>query len=92
MKKIILGKSEYELVRNEKNAFDQEETQSLFTDYFEPFDYVFGDYAYDKLRLKGFNEKENKEFRKINDIQGLDDYIKNYCSYGAKYFLLKKLK
>ena len=29
---------------------------------------------------------------KINDIKYMDDYIKNYCSYGSKIFLLKKVR
>ena len=29
---------------------------------------------------------------KVNDIKTLDDYIENYCAYGAKWFLLKKIK
>jgi hypothetical protein len=29
---------------------------------------------------------------KINDIKTLEDYIANYCSYGAKHFLIKKVK
>ena len=28
----------------------------------------------------------------INDYSKLDDYIKNSCAYGCKYFLLKKVK
>ena len=70
------------------NVFDLEEVKSYMTEYFDKFDYVFGDYAYEKLRLKGFKDKGNK----VNDIKYLDDYIKNYCAYGAKYFLLKKIK
>ncbi len=94
MKKIILNEHEYDLVKNEHNAFNLEEIMEKCRDidYFEPFDYIFGDYAYDKLRLKGFYDKNNKKVSKINNIEGLDDYIKNYCSYGAKYFLLKKIK
>ena len=45
-----------------------------------------------KVRLKGFNDSKNKNAKKINDIKYLDDYITNYCSLGAKVFLIKKLK
>ena len=84
-KKYEINGNLYEL---EKNVFDLEEVKSYMTEYFDKFDYVFGDYAYEKLRLKGFKDKGNK----VNDIKYLDDYIKNYCAYGAKYFLLKKIK
>ena len=51
-----------------------------------------GDFAYDKVRLKGYYNSDNKMAKKINDIKYLDDYIENYCSYGARIFLLKKIK
>lgn len=88
MKKYEINGFEYELIRDVSNSFDLEEVRSFMTEYFNDFDYVFGDYAYDRLRLKGFKDKGND----VNDIKKLDDYIKNYCAYGAKYFLLKKLK
>ena len=62
------------------------------TDYFDPYDYIFGDYAYEKVRLKGFYEANHKKVTDINNIKNLDSYIKDYCSYGAKYFLIKKIK
>ena len=55
------------------------------TDYFEPYDYIFGDYAYEKVRLKGFYESNNKNANKINDIKSLDDYIFRVKEYiGGK--------
>ena len=92
MKNIILNEKEYEVVFNDKDCLNVEELKEKYTDYFEGFDYVFGDYAYEKLRLKGFYESNNKKASKINDIKYLDDYKKNYCSYGARTFLIKKVK
>ncbi len=92
MKNIILNEKEYEVVSNDKDCLNVEELKEKYTDYFEGFDYVFGDYAYEKLRLKGFYESNNKKASKINDIKYLDDYKKNYCSYGARTFLIKKVK
>lgn len=94
MKKIEIeiDNKVYELIKNEKDCFSLDEFQEKVTDYFYEFDYIFGDYAYDKLRLKGYYDSKNKKVKDINNIDYLDDYIKNYCVYGAKYFLLKKLK
>ncbi len=92
MKKYEINDKEYELIKDNGNCFDLEEVKSFMTEYFDNFDYIFGDYAYDRLRLKGFNDKESKSYNKVNDIKKLDDYIENYCAYGAKYFLLKKIK
>lgn len=92
MKKIVINKINYELVNDNDRVFDEEVFLEKVTDYFEPYDYIFGDYAYDKLRLKGFYESTNKNVKKINDIKNLDNYIENYCAYGARWFLLKKVK
>ncbi len=92
MKKVTLNNIEYDIIQNERECFDKEQVESLLTDYFEEYDYVFGDFAYDKLRLKGFNDKDNDKVNKINTIEGLDKHIKEHCAYGARYFLLKKVK
>ena len=90
MKNIEINNIKYELIENEKECFNEIELKEKFTDYFEPYDYIFGDYAYDKLRLKGFYESNSKNVTEINDIKYLNDYKNNYCSYGEKTFLLKK--
>jgi uncharacterized protein YutD len=89
---IIINENKYNLDRNIKEAFNLDELKTKMTDYFDSFDYVLGDYAYGKLRLKGFNDKDNKNFKSYNDINGLDEYIKNNCAYGCRYFLISKVK
>ena len=92
MKKITINDKEYEVVENYNDAIDVELLQEKITDYFDRFDYIFGDYSYEKVRLKGFFESKNKEAKPLNDIKNLNDYKKNYCSFGAKTFLIKKIK
>ncbi len=89
---IKLGNDNYEIVENKNNCLDKEMLESKYTDYFEPFDYILGDYAYNKLRLKGFCEKNNERYNKINDIATKDNYIKELCAYHCNYFLLHKVK
>lgn len=88
--KVIINNIPYDVVKNYRNAFDKQEVENIITDYFEDYDYILGDIAYNKLRLKGFCDKKNKLYNEINDINLLDDYIKNNCAYDCKYFLLKK--
>lgn len=92
MKTIVLENNEYELVKDYKDSFREDEIKEKYTDYFEPFDYILADYAYDKLRLKGFYEDDNVESNEINKISGMDNYLNNYCAYNCGYFLLKKIK
>ena len=84
--------NKYELIENYKEGFDKEAFIEKYTEYFEPYDYIIGDWSYGKLRLKGFCTRLNKMCNKINDIKFKDDYIKNLCSYECKYFVLEKKK
>lgn len=92
MKRITLEDKDYDLIEEKGNCFDIEETKKLFTDYFYDYDYIIGDYAYNKLRLKGFCEKGNKKLNKINDFSIKNKYIEEQCAYNCKYFVLKKVK
>ena len=92
MKKYKYNDIDYEIMKDYKNGFEDEPTKEKLTDYFINYDYILGDWSYGKLRLKGFNDKDNKEFRPINDIDKVDEYIKNHCSYECRYFILKKIK
>lgn len=88
--KIILNDIEYTVSMNYRDGFDQESIQEKATDYFNEFDYIFGDWAYGKVRLKGFYKSDNKKVKPMNDIKYLDKYIKNNCAYDCRYFLLEK--
>jgi len=91
MKNIKIKDKEKDIIEDVGECINISEIEYLYTDYFDDYDYICGDYSYDKLRLKGFNEKTNKNFNKVNDIATYDKYIEDLCSYKAKHFLLKKL-
>lgn len=89
---IEINNIKYNLLENYKDGFDIEAVKEKYTDYFEPYDFIIGDWSYGKLRLKGFCNRINKMCNKINDIKFKDNYIKDLCSYECKYFVLEKLK
>ena len=91
-KKIILENIEYEIIENKNDCLNISELTEKYTDYFEPYDYILGDYAYGKIRLKGFCDRNNKKVNNINDIRGKDLYLNNQCAYHCNYFLIKKIK
>ena len=91
-KEIILENIRYTILENKNDCLNIEELKNLFTDYFYDYDYILGDYAYNKLRLKGFCDKKNKKFNNINDINTKDKYLKDLCAYECNYFLIKKTK
>lgn len=90
--KVILNDREYEVIKDYKEAFNKEDLDNLYTEFFKDYDYILGDYAYSKLRLKGFCDKDNSLCNSINDYEGIDKYIKEECAYECKYFILKKIE
>lgn len=92
MLKIIIEGNCYELIKNYKEAFQEEMFRERYTSYFEPYDYIVGDIAYNKLRLKGFYDEKNKKVKAINNYSNLEIYLKENCAVDCKYFILKKEK
>ena len=92
MKKVVVNDMEYEVIVNHREAFDEEDFLSKCTDYFYDYDYIVGDIAYSKLRLKGFYDEKNKKATEINNFKNKDNYLKEYCACDCKYFIVKKVK
>lgn len=92
MKQITINKVPYNIIKDDNNIINVDELSEMITEYFEPFDYIVGDIAYSHLRLKGFNKKDNPQFKPLNDYSKVDEYIKNKCAYGCKYFIIGKVK
>ena len=67
MEIITINNKKYQVINNYRDAINIEEIESKLTDYFDNFDYIVGDIAYGKLRLKGFNDKTNKNFKEFNN-------------------------
>lgn len=88
---ITLNECDYEIIKNYRDALNKEELESKFTDYFYGYDYVVGDIAYNKLRLKGFYDSKNKKAKKLNDYKFVDDYLKKNCANDCRHFIIKKL-
>lgn len=89
---ITIDKNSYELIKNYKEAFQEEIFKERYTSYFESYDYIVGDIAYNKLRLKGFYDKKNKKVNSINNYSNLEIYLKENCAVDCKYFILKKVE
>ena len=51
MKEVKVRNFKYEIIKNIDSCLNIEELNEKVTDYFDSFDYIFGDYSYDKLRL-----------------------------------------
>ncbi len=91
MKNIVVDNNEYELIKNYREAFDLDNFILYYTDYFYDYDYIVGDIAYGKLRLKGFYDNNNKKVKSINNYDYVNKYLEEDCAFDCKYFILKKI-
>lgn len=88
---ITINNKEYELIKNYRDGFDEKEFLDKCTDYFYDYDYIIGDIAYGKLRLKGFYDEKNKKVKKINNYKFKDKYLTENCANDCRYFIVKRI-
>lgn len=91
-KEIKINNFNYKVLEIQKDSLDIDVLKEKVTDYFDNFDYIVGDWAYGKLRLKGFYKSNNKNCKPYNDYSSVKDYLKKYCAFGCGYFILEKIK
>lgn len=91
MKEITINGKKYEIIEEYKDAIILETIEELATDYFDDFDYIVGDWAYGKLRLKGFYDSLNSKTNSSNDIKNFKKYLEEKCAYGCKWFKIKRI-
>ncbi len=81
----------YEVLKDEREAFNEEAFRGRFIDVLSRYDYIVGDWGYNQLSAKrGFLMTEIKRQRMMTKISTLQDYLHEYCNFGCAYFCLKK--
>jgi len=88
---IQIGGRTYELVHERKNAWNPEAFKERYSDVLDRYDYIIGDWGYDKLRLKGFFRENHPKASKDTAFSFMSDYINEYCNFGCAYFVLRKI-
>lgn len=89
---IQIGGKNYELIQNYKDAWDLEAFRQRYSEVLDRYDYIIGDWGYEKLRLKGFLRDNHPKVNRDTAYSGITDYINEYCNFGCKYFVLQKVK
>jgi uncharacterized protein YutD len=82
----------FELVKEERNGFNEEAFKERYSDILNKYDFIVGDWGYNQLRLRGFFDDQNQKASFDTKISTLDEYIFEYCNFGCAYFVLKKVK
>lgn len=91
MESFRIGSSVFELIRDVRGAFALEAFRARYLDYLDKYDYIVGDWAYGQLRLKGFYAEHKKNTPPEQRIDALDQYIQEYCHFGCKYFVVRRI-
>jgi uncharacterized protein YutD len=90
-KKININDINYEIIENYREAIDLDVLKEALTDYFYDYTYIVGDWSYNKLRLKGFYDSNDKRCNHYNNVLNVKYYVENNCAYGCKWFEIKKI-
>lgn len=88
---IKINEKKYKVINDYGDTLGLLDLNQIVTDYYDNYDFLVGDWAYGKVRIKGFYNSDRKNKKIYNDIAGLDDYLKNNCAYGCKYFVLERI-
>ena len=75
----------YSLEHDDGKIFDYDLVKELVTDYFISYDYILFDMAYNKLRLKGFCDRDNKKYR----MYDIDFWTRQGCLVAENMVILK---
>ncbi|TXC91193.1 DUF1027 domain-containing protein [Metabacillus litoralis] len=89
---IVVQNQNFELIREEKDGFNEEAFKERYSDILNKYDFIVGDWGYSQLRLRGFFDDQNQKATYDTKISTLDEYIYEYCNFGCAYFVLKKVK
>lgn len=81
----------YELVYNEREAFDANAFADRFSMVLAKYDYIVGDLGYGQLRLRGFYADDRPKVAPDRRIQTLQDYLYENCNFGCPYFVVHNL-
>lgn len=89
---ITISGAKYEIIKDYRDAFDAEQLSDRYSPILEKYDYIVADWGYEQLRLKGFYANNNRKVAPDKKISHLEDYLFEYCNFGASYFVLERLE
>ena len=87
---IQINEQIYHVATNYREGFDFSAFEARYQEYFDRFDFIVGDWGFEQLRLRGFYQINRRKVPRELIIDYLDDYLKEYCNFGCRYFVLAK--
>lgn len=87
---FLIKDQKYEVAIDHQSGFDFDAFSARYQEYFEKFDFIVGDWAFQQLRLRGFYQLGTSKVPFDQRIDSLEDYLNEYCNFGSAYFLVGK--
>lgn len=86
---IIFDNKVFELVKEYREAFNEQVFKDKYSETLDKYDVIVGDMSSNLLRLKGFTSKKPDSPFYVNHIP---DYLNESCNYNCPYFIVKRVK
>lgn len=81
----------YQVVKNYKDGLRKDVLAERYEQVLDKYDYVVGDWGFEKLRLKGFYDADRRQASPDQLITHVEDYLYEYCNFGCAYFIIHRL-
>ncbi len=88
---LTINGRRYSLLFNYQDGWRKDALADRYEQILDKYDYVVGDWGFEKLRLKGFYKDDRKQAAPDQKIGHLEDYLYEYCNFGCAYFVLERL-
>ncbi|HEY8435855.1 MAG TPA: YutD family protein [Haloplasmataceae bacterium] len=85
---IVIDNRKFKLIKNYRDAFDEEEFKKKYVDMLDKYDVIVGDISSNILRLKGFSTKPSSN----SHVSTIPDYLNESCNYNSPYFIVKRVR
>ncbi len=81
----------YKIVKTYLSEFDEALFNQKYTEVFDKYDMIVGDFSGGQLRLKGFYYNERKNVPLESKCLTIPEYLVEYCAYGCPYYVVEKV-
>ncbi|GGI38981.1 hypothetical protein GCM10010896_01100 [Mammaliicoccus stepanovicii] len=88
---IKIEQDYFKVIKDDQQSFNEELFTSRYSEILDKYDFIVGDFGFEQLRLKGFYHDTNKKSDANKRFSAIQDYLLEYCNFGCKYFVLKRL-
>lgn len=86
-----MARYNYRVVKTHLCEFDEVAFRQKYTEIFDKYDYLVGDFSGGQLRLKGFYREGRKGIAPENRAEAIPDYLAEYCAYGCPHYVVEKI-